>query len=187
MSKQVLFIQGAGENAYREDAKLVRSLHRTLGSEYEIIYPTMPNEADVHYGEWRLQIETELAKIHKPAILIGHSVGGSILLKCLSEIKIRKPVAALFLMATPFWGGDGWRYDGYEDIELSKDLVAKLAKDMPLFFYHCRDDSIVPYEHLALYKKLLPHATSRNIDIGGHQFNDDLVLIVQDIHELTFH
>lgn len=185
MSNRILFIQGAGENAYREDAKLVKNLHHILGPDYEIMYPAMPNEADAHYAEWKLCIETELAKIDGPPILVGHSVGGSILLKCLSEIKIKKPIAGLFFMAAPFWGGDGWRYDGYKDLELSKDLATKLAKDTPLFFYHCRDDSTVPYEHLTLYKKLLPRATSRSVDTGGHQFDDDLALIARDIRELV--
>jgi pimeloyl-ACP methyl ester carboxylesterase len=84
-------------------------------------------------------------------------------------------------MAVPFWGGDGWRYEGYEELELPKDLAAKLSQETPLFLYHCRDDDIVPYEHLALYKRLLPHAVMHPLDKGGHQFNNDLAPVAQDI------
>jgi len=184
MPKQVLFIQGASEGAYEADAKLVESLRHTLGSNYEVIYPAMPNEADASYDEWKPCIEREIASMRGSVILAGHSVGASILLKCLGEIKIKKPVAGISLMSTPFWGGDGWRYEGYQELELPKDLAAKLPPSTPIFLYHSRDDGSVPYEHLALYEKLLPHATSRRLDKGGHQLNNDLAPVAQDIKSL---
>ena len=181
MSKQVLFIQGAGVGAYREDAKLSESLRRALGPDYEVIYPAMPNEADPRYEDWKSRIEKELAEMQEGVILVAHSVGGSILLKCLSEIKVTKAVGGVFLMAAPFWGGDGWRYEGYEQVELPEDFAAKLPQGVPVFLYHCRDDDTVPYAHLALYKQLLPHATSRRFDAGGHQFGNDLSPVAHDI------
>jgi predicted alpha/beta hydrolase family esterase len=184
MPKQVLFIQGAGQGAYEADAKLVENLRHALGVDYEIIYPTMPNEADASYDEWKQCIERRLATVRESVILVGHSVGASILLKCLSEIKVEKPVAGTFLMAAPFWGGNGWRYEGYEKLELLTDLVANLPQRTPLFLYHCRDDDIVPYEHLTLYEKLLSHATTHPLGTGGHQFNNDLSPVAQDIRSL---
>jgi predicted alpha/beta hydrolase family esterase len=181
MPKQVLFIQGAGEGAHEADAKLAEGLHRALGLDYEIIYPVMPNEADAHYGNWKLHIEKELVAMQEPVILVAHSVGGSMLLKCLSEIKLKKPVAGIFVMAAPFWGGDGWRYEGYKDLELPEDLAARSLQGTPVFLYHCRDDDIVPYDHFTLYKKLLPHAAGRLLDTGGHQFDSGLDPVVQDI------
>ena len=38
---------------------------------------------------------------------------------------------------------------------------AKLAEDLPVFFYHSRDDEVVPIAHLALYAERLPQATMR--------------------------
>jgi pimeloyl-ACP methyl ester carboxylesterase len=55
---------------------------------------------------------------------------------------------------------------------------------MPLFFYHCRDDETVPFDHLALYKKAVPQAAVREIDAGGHQLNNDLALVAEDIKTL---
>src|SRR5690606_16023853 len=47
MRRQVLFIQGAGQGTYAEwDNKLVDSLVKALGRDYEVRYPRMPNEAD---------------------------------------------------------------------------------------------------------------------------------------------
>jgi hypothetical protein len=44
---KVLFVQGGGKNVHDQwDNKLVDSLKRNLGPDYEIRYPRMPNEAD---------------------------------------------------------------------------------------------------------------------------------------------
>jgi predicted alpha/beta hydrolase family esterase len=184
MPKQVLFIQGAGQGAYEADAKLVGSLRHELGPDYEVGFPSMPNEADAQYDEWKLRIQKELHAIPEPIILVAHSVGASILLKCLSEITVQKQLAGIFLMATPFWGGNGWLYEGYEKLELPRDLQAKLPHGMAVFLYHCQDDDTVPYGHLALYATLLPQAAERQLKQGGHLFNDDLRCVADDIKNL---
>lgn len=181
MPQQVLFIQGAGDGAYDADAKLVESLRQALSKEYEVTYPLMPHEADAPFDEWRQQISHTLSKIHEPVIVIGHSVGASILLKYLSEIPLKKALAGIFLLSAPFWGGEGWHYEGYQKLQLPANIEAKLPAGTPLFLYHCRDDEIVPYEHLTLYAELLPHATIRPLPQGGHQFNSDLSEVAKDI------
>jgi predicted alpha/beta hydrolase family esterase len=184
MTKQVLFIQGAGVGAYHEDKKLAGSLQQALGADYDVQYPAMPDEDNASYEQWKQQIETELAAMSGPVLLVGHSVGASILAKCLTEIAVNTPVAGIFLASTPFWGGDGWQYEGYQQLELPKDLAAKLPQDTPIFLYHSQDDDIVPFSHLALYAIILPKATIREIASGGHQFNDDLTMIAKDIMAL---
>lgn len=182
--KHVIFIQGAGAGAYEEDKRLADSLRRALGPSYEVHYPAMPNEDDAPYEEWARQIERNLAELQGPIVLAGHSVGASVLLKYLSEATVRKPVAGVFLMANPFWGGDGWRYEGWEELALPRNLAAKLPKGASLFLYHCRDDETVPFDHLALYARALPHATVRELDTGGHQLNNDLSVVAEDIKSL---
>lgn len=184
MARDVLFIQGAGEGAYDEDKKLVESLRQTLGSHYDVRYPMMPDDGDAPYEQWKQSIETELATMAAPVILVGHSVGASILAKCLAEGAVDKPVAGIFLISTPFWGGAGWRYEGYQQLELPEDFAAKLPQDAPVFLYHSRDDETAPFSHLALYARLLLGANVRGVASGGHQLNNDLTLIAADISGL---
>lgn len=184
MTKHVLFIQGAGRGAYDEDQRLADSLRRALGPSSDVRYPAMPNEDDAAYDQWRRQIEQELAVLPGPVVLVGHSVGASVLLKWLSQRKDAPPVAGVFLAACPFWGGEGWRYEGYETLELPPEAAARLSKETPISLYHCRDDAIVPFDHLALYARVLPQATVRAFDTGGHQFNDDLSALARDIAAL---
>jgi predicted alpha/beta hydrolase family esterase len=184
MTKHILFLQGAGEGAHAEDQLLVESLESALGSDYDIRYPTIPDDGDTSYAEWKPHLEQALAATEPPTLLVGHSVGASVLLKYLSEVELKQPIEGIFLMATPFWGGDGWRYDGYEDLELPKGFADKLPKDTPIFLYHCRDDETAPFDHLALYEQVLPQATLRPLDQCGHQFNNDLSTVAKDIKAL---
>jgi uncharacterized protein len=184
MTKHILFLQGAGEGAYKEDKELADSLRQALGSGYEVRYPAMPDEDNAPYEQWTQVIEKELGAMPEPIILIGHSVGGSVLAKWLGEMQVGKLIAGVFLISTPFWGGSGWLYDGYEELELPDGMADRIPKDTPVFLYHCRYDETVPFEHLALYAQVLPQATVRTLEGCGHQLNNDLSEVAKDIKSL---
>jgi uncharacterized protein len=181
MAKDVLFIQGAGEGAYHVDKQLADSLRQALGSEYDVRYPVMPDEGNAPYDQWKQRVETELATMASPVILVGHSVGASILARYLADSTLDKPAAGILLISAPFWGGAGWRYEGYQMLELPADFASRLPQEAPVFLYHCHDDATVPFRHLGLYARLLPKAHVREIASGGHQLNNDLTLIATDI------
>jgi predicted alpha/beta hydrolase family esterase len=180
--KQVLFIRGGGgDEAHQADAKLAASLQAGLGATYHVRYPQMPDD-NAPDSEWIQQIGEEIAAINNEVILVAHSVGASILLKYFAENKIKHPIAGIFLIATPFWGGDeGWQYEGFT---MPEDFPDHLPKEVPIFLYHNRDDPEVPFAHLALYAAKLPQATVREGASGGHQFDNDLTQVAQDIKSL---
>jgi predicted alpha/beta hydrolase family esterase len=178
MKKHVLFIHGGGEEGYKADQALAACLHGALGDSYEVRYPKMPNADNPTCKTWRDQIEQELAATDSEVILVGHSLGGSMLLKYLSEEQIDRPVAGLFLLAPPYWGAAGWHYDEYA---LQEDFAARLPGIPRVVVYHSRDDDIVPFAHLALYAAKLPQAIIRELDGRGHQFRNDLSEVVEDM------
>lgn len=179
MRIQVLFVHGAGQGAYEEDGLLVASLQNALGSAYEARYPRMVNEESPEYADWKAQLTSELAALGDEVILVGHSVGGSVLLKYLSEVPVEKTVAGLFVLAAPYWGADEfWAWD---EVQLPQDVAARLASIPRVFLYHSRDDEIVPFSHLGLYAAKLPRATLREVDGRGHQFGNDLADVAEDI------
>lgn len=183
-ARRVIFIQGAGEGAYEEDMLLARNLQKELGSGFDVRYPKMTDEANAPYDLWKQQIQEEITAEPEPVILVGHSMGASEMVKALTEMKINTPVIGIFLLASPFWGGKGWLYDGYEELELPEDAATQLPEDARIFLYHAYDDEIVPFDHLSLYKKLFPEALLRQVKDGGHQFNNDLSLVAKDIKTL---
>lgn len=179
MKKYVLFIHGAGEGAFEEDGLLVASLQNALGPAYNVHYPKMPEEDSATYADWKAPIARELATIDDEVILVGHSVGGSVLLRYLSEGQLDTSISSLFLLATPYWSADEfWKWD---EVRLPEDVAAKLANLPRIFLYHSRDDEVVPFAHLALYAAKLPQAVIHELDGRGHQFGNDLAEVVEDI------
>jgi predicted alpha/beta hydrolase family esterase len=178
MTTRILFIQGGGAGAHAEDTSLVESFKQSLGSGYDVRFPRMPNESDPDVEAWKVKIASDLSHVPGEAILCGHSVGGSILLRYLSEEKVEKSIAGLFLLAAPAWDGDRWDFG---DLKLCADVAEKFATIPRIVFYHCRDDDIVPFAHLALHGARIPQAMMRAFDRGGHQFDGELAAIASDI------
>jgi hypothetical protein len=184
MNKHVLFIQGGGgKEDYEADAKLAASLREALGKAYTVHYPRMSDDSSPDFGR-KKQIGNEISLIEGEIILVGHSLGASMLLKYLSESRLQKKIDGIFLIATPFWrGSEDWK----QGLKLHEDFHDKLPNNVPIFIYHCRDDEAVPFDHLSLYAQKLPQATVREIASGGHQLNNDLSLIAKDINSLKNH
>ncbi|MBC7913971.1 MAG: alpha/beta fold hydrolase, partial [Pyrinomonadaceae bacterium] len=156
--KHILFIQGGGGQADHEtDSKLVASLQEALGEGYKVHYPFMSDEPSPDFGRIK-QIKAAITAIKGDLILVGHSLGASMLLKYLSDGDAQDKVKGVFLIATPFWSGDE---DWKEDLKLHTDFADSLPRNVPIFLYHCEDDEEVPFEHLGLYQQNLPKAKIR--------------------------
>ncbi len=87
----------------------------------------------------------------------------------------------MFLVSTPFWGEGGWQFEGFS---INNILASKSTANIPVFFYHCTDDEIVPFTHLSLYAEKFPHAVIRKITGRGHQLDNDLSEVARDIKSL---
>jgi len=183
MSKQVLFIQGGGAGVHDKwDNKLVESLARELGPAYEISYPRMPDEANPTYAGWKVALEHEIAALDHQPILIGHSVGGTILINMLAENSPGLKLSGVFLIAAPFVGAGGWPS---EDIKPSPELGARLPEATPIYLYHGTADDTAPFAHIDLYAKAIPHALIRRLEGRNHQLDRDLAEVAADVRALV--
>jgi Predicted esterase of the alpha/beta hydrolase fold len=182
MITQILFVQGGGEGAHDQwDKKLVDSLGSELGRDYEIRYPLMPNESDPTYSAWKAALEEEFAGLHEGAIVIGHSIGGTILINALAESRPKAALGAIILIAAPLVGPGGWTS---EDIEPRQDIAVRLPAGVPVLLYHGTKDDIAPVEHLDLYAKAIPGALVRRLNGRDHQLNNSLSEVANDIRAL---
>jgi predicted alpha/beta hydrolase family esterase len=180
MTKQVLFIQGAGDGTHDAwDNKLVASLEAGLGPHYTVRYPRMPNEGDPNYPTWKAELYEQFDALDEGAILVGHSVGGAFLIHALAEHQPKRKWGAVLLLAPPFFGAGGWLDD---DIDPRK--LAELTADLPVFIFHGASDDEVPVEHMKLYAAAIPHATPRLLADRDHQLNNDLGDVARDIRDL---
>ena len=117
----------------------------------------------------------------RASIVIGHSVGGTILLHVLAESTPPVNLGAICLIGAPFIGPGGWESD---DVAAQPDLADRLPRDVPIFIYHGRDDDTVPFAHVDLYARLVPRAQVRRLAGRDHQLNDRLSEIAIDIRRL---
>jgi uncharacterized protein len=182
MTKHILFIHAAGDKRHPlGSGKLIAYLQDQLGSDYQVLAPDMPNPDHPRYLAWRNQIEQELAALDDDLLLIGHSLGGSILLKYLAEGTYRKHIAALFLVAVPFWGKEDWEVD---EFILPEDFATQLPRIGHIFLYHSRHDEEVPFSHLEHYQEKLPQANVRVVEGNEHSFLTGLPELVRDLKNL---
>jgi predicted alpha/beta hydrolase family esterase len=180
---EVLFIQGGSAGAYEADANLVASLRKHLGRGYKVRYPEMPNEDEPDYATWSEEIARELAEMQPRPIVVGHSIGGSVLIKWLVEGKNRPPLGPVFLVSLPFWHDHPfWKWP---EAQLPSDAGDRLPPDLELFIYHGGADDFVPPEHAERHAKLLPRARLHILPGRDHQLNDDLREIADQIRSLA--
>jgi predicted alpha/beta hydrolase family esterase len=180
---QVLFIQGGGKDVHEQwDNELVESLRRELGAGYEVRYPRMPNEADPEFSVWGAAIESEIASLEKGAIVVGHSLGGTMLMNVLAERAPTVKLGAIVLIAAPFIGPGGWTSD---EIVPCSDLGVRLPTGVPVLLYHGDSDTTAPIAHLALYAAAIQQAHARRLAGRDHQLNGDLTEIASDLSALN--
>src|SRR5215203_697838 len=146
--KQVLFLHGAGKGAYDADARLAADLRDRLGPHYRVYYPRMPHEAAPDAAVWKRRLAKEVAAMGNGAILVGHSAGATIAIVAVADRTLEQRLAGLFLVSAPFCGHGGWHIEGFD---LPINLSERIPADMPIFFYHGRDDDTVPIAHAGLY------------------------------------
>lgn len=179
--KQVLLVHSAGSQGPREGSgHLHAHLQEALGKAYRVLYPKMPSPENPDYPPWKGRLEKLFAGLDDGVIVVGHSLGGSVLLKYLSEGGSHPRIAGLFLAATPFWGAPHWEYEGFV---LARGFAGRLPVT-PVFLYHSRDDDVVPFSHLARYARRLPGAELRRPRGSGHLFRDGVPGLAEDISGL---
>jgi predicted alpha/beta hydrolase family esterase len=179
VKRRLLFVQGGGAGVHDEwDSKLVESLARELGSKYEIRYP---HEDDPRYAAWKGALEEELAALGDHAVLVGHSIGGTMLVNVLAGQSTKRKFAAVFLVAAPFVGEGGWSSD---ELKSAGELGARLPRGVPVHIYHGLGDLTAPPSHAELYARAIPQALVHRLPGRDHQLNDDLSEVAAAIKAL---
>lgn len=158
------------------------NLAEALGEGYELFYPSMPNSFNAKYVEWKIWFEKYIPLLTEDVILLGHSLGGSFLVKYLSEEVFPRRIRATFIIAAPF--------DQDEDRALVEfvpppSLGLLEQQGGRLFFYHSLDDTIVSPAEIEKYKKHLPHARYQIFDSYGHFLQAEFPEIVADIRSVA--
>ena len=159
------------------------------GSGWEGVYATLKNEGyrvsivqnpTTSLADDVAATKRTLARLDGPAILVGHSLGGTVLVNALAEQTERK-FGAIVLIAAPFIGDGGWSSD---DLKSPHDLGARLPRDVPAHIYHGLEDETAPPSHGELYARAVPQARIHRLPGRDHQLNEDLKEVAAAIRSL---
>ena len=178
--KKILFAHSAGRQYGKGKGSydLVKYLKSKLSDKFEILFPTIEKPNSPTYAKFKKMFASVLNEITEPIILVGHSLGGSTLIKYLSEEKLDISITGLFLIATPHWKNN------MKEFQLKENFQASLKNIPAIFLYHSKNDSEVPFEHLKFYETAFKSATVRKLPGKEHTFPKGLSLLVSDIKYL---
>jgi predicted alpha/beta hydrolase family esterase len=192
MKRQVMVIHGGGTFKTREDflAFLKRStltyeealdtgvktdwkttLQETLGESWEVFRPTMPCKQNASFDEWSARFEQYIPHMRDGIVLIGHSLGGSFLLRYLSEHAIPVSVAATLLVAPAIGDTPDEPLCSFTP---PTDFTSFAAHAGDVHVFHSTDDVVVPVAHTQTLQGKLPAATMHYHEGFGH-YNADQV------------
>jgi len=195
MKKSLLLIHGGTTfDTYEEYLKYLKSCELTLEkinkkdwkddlktklSEFEVIYPKMPNSKNARYLEWKIWFEKTFHLLSDEVNLIGHSLGGIFLAKYLCENNFPKKISQLHLVAAPY------------DTEVIKDSLVDFAltttcenianKANSIFLYQSKDDTAVAYEDVLKYKRDIPKAELIEFNNRGHFTQEEFPELIERI------
>ena len=179
--RKILFAHSAGPQYGKGKGSfdLVKYLRSKLSDQFEILFPKIEKPGSPAYSKFKEMFDSSFAKINEPVILIGHSLGGSTLLKYLSEEKHNISISALFLVSVPHWKSNMKEFELRENFERS-------LKDIPkIFLYHSKHDAEAPIESLEFYKRKFKAAAVHELPGKEHIFSKGLPALVSDIKKLT--
>lgn len=181
MKQQILFVHSAGPQSDNKGSHgIICHLEKTLGDRYDII---TPSNSDNDYTHWKYQLDKAFEKLNDNVIIIGHSLGASLLLKYLSEQNITQKIHSFHAIAAPYWSFDeDWQNDSYE---LIQNYQKKLPEIGYKCFYHGTNDKVVPIIHVKRYLEDMPYSKVVIVQEQDHYFLNGLPELTNKINKFN--
>lgn len=151
------------------------SLQEKLGSNYQVLLPSMPNKTNAKYSEWKQWFDNISQLFSDDCILIGHSLGGIFLAKYLSENKFPATIKATVFVAAPY---DDESAEDLADFKITgiSNLFREQAGEV--VFYYGTDDPVIPTLEAEKYRKQLPDAEFYELSAPDHFVRTDFPEVV---------
>lgn len=151
-----------------------------LGDEWEVYRPSMPCAGNAKYNEWKLWFERYFEYLQDGVVLVGHSLGGTFLLKYLSENTLPVKISQLHLVAAACENGD----DGEVIFELGSDYSNVMRQCGNIFVYHSKDDFVVPYEQGERIAKNIPGSELITFEDRGHFLGSEFPELIDTLNRI---
>lgn len=158
------------KNDWKDDLQI------SLGKNYEILQPRMPNKQNSRFIEWKIWFERMFPFLDQKVILVGHSLGGMFLAKYLAENKFPKQIIQLHLVAAPHN-----RTADIGDFTIPNDLSGISKQSKIIYLYQSKDDPIVDFSELGVWQESLRLAKSLVFEDRGHFVQESLPELIENI------
>jgi predicted alpha/beta hydrolase family esterase len=142
------------------------TLAKNLAESFEYRFIQMPNASNANYKAWSIWFEKVVPFLRDGAVLIGHSLGGSFLLRYLSEHTLPIAIAQLHLVAPGVDDKDCPGMGNFStDLSSWNGFINNISK---IFIWHSSDDELVPIHHSERLSKQLLTASFITFSDRGH-------------------
>jgi predicted alpha/beta hydrolase family esterase len=151
-----------------------------LGDGFQVIRPEMPSKWNAKYQEWKIWFERFFTFLNNDIILIGSSLGGSFLVKYLSENTLPNTIKALFLIAAASSDEVTGKWSLYDFLP-PKNLTNVSSQTNNIILYHSKDDDMVPINQVERFEAAWPQAMIRIFEDRDHFNQAEIPELLEDI------
>lgn len=175
--KHIVFVHSAGVQSKTTGSNPLINKIQSHVFGYEWHISDYPREQGQIYEAWLEVLLKDLATINDEdtVVLIGHSFGGSVIMKYLTENEIVHKVKQVIMIGSPFWGHDEKFSDPLN--KLKSDASKHLGKDIEVYHIQSTDDDRVDFSHQAAWKNAFPRLETIQLNAGQHEFHDGIEVL----------
>ena len=147
-----------------------------------ITIPT-PNNDFADYKAWKILFEKMIPYLNNDSILIGHSLGGTFLVKYFNEKnnnEFLERISKIILISPAF---EDINWDLIWSFNFDKNLDnLKIIQDKIIIF-GSRDDFVVPFSHFESFINILPKSKYKIFEDKGHFLIENFPELIKEITE----
>lgn len=145
--------------------------------------PTFPRDEGQIYSNWVTVLKDTLKQIpeDEQLIIIGHSFGGSVVMKYLTENEETHQIKKVALIGSPYWGCDE-KFDDPQN-ELTGDAENRIDPSIALYHIQSVDDDRVDFSHQACWHNKFPQLNVIKKTEGKHEFHNGIEELVNIIEK----
>lgn len=121
---------------------------------FEVVAPTLSLQKGEELDLPKIieELETQVGLLTNDDIILGHSLGGLIILQYLEAVEMEGAPHAVILVASP------WKVNSHNIRHLfidEFDADVLMWKSRSYIFVHSKDDKLVPFDHAEKFAKIL--------------------------------
>lgn len=172
--KHVLFVHSAGVQSEDSGSNPLINYLKQHTADIEWHTPSFPRDKGQVYNNWVEVLQQALSGIpvEDELVIIGHSFGGSVVMKYLTENKDAHHISKVILIGSPYWGCDE-QFDDPQN-ELTGDAENRIDAAIELYHIQSVDDDRVDFSHQACWHNKFPKLHVIKKAEGKHEFHDGI-------------